>query len=71
MDVKTQLLLGVKSIFWATRPNRRSFFAHEFLLSMCPIVILKEPILFNFFGFLATNIIKGQSAGGFLRSEAY
>ena len=39
----------------------------EFLLSMCPIVIFerkKEPILFKFFWFLATNIIKGQSAGG-------
>ena len=65
MDVRTQLLLGVKSIFWATRPNRRAFFANEFLLSMCPIVVLEDPILFKVFWFLATNIIQGQSAGGF------
>ena len=65
MHVRAQLLLGVESVFWATRPNRRAFFADEFLLSMCPIVILKEPILFKVFWFLATNIIKGQSADGF------
>ena len=29
------------------------------------IVVLEEPILFKVFWFLATNIIKGQSAGGF------
>ena len=58
-------LIYLLTNLWATRPNRRAFFAHKFLLSMCPIVILKEPILFKVFWFLATNIIKGQSAGGF------
>ena len=60
-----KLLFRVECILRATRPNRRAFFTNEFLLSMCPIVVLEEPILFKVFWFLATNIIQGQSAGGF------
>ena len=32
-------------------PPDQAFFANEFLLSMCPIVVLEEPILFKVFWF--------------------
>ena len=62
VNVAYELFFGVKCIFWATRQNRRAFFALELFLSMGPVVVLELPVFFEIFSLFSTYIVQCQSA---------